>query len=163
MNIITLCISIIALSLLTTPSYAENEARKLAKLDYISIDRNHDGKVTLAEFQEQASNVFYSMDGNQNDYVSYQEFREWGFGMTNIAENIGKEQAFDTARKVLFDFWDTSYDWQLTQEEKNQGITEDFNRSDRNSDGFLSEEEYLRYSIINIVHRAALKPEEEWQ
>ena len=77
--------------------------------------------------------------------------------MEDVAQGSGREQAYETARKVVFDLWDRSDDWKLTEEEQRRGITADFFQADEDRDGRLSKMEMLKHSIINVTLRSALR------
>ena len=96
---------LVALSMSTTV-YAETEGRRLATLAFKSVDENQDGYASLEEQMRQAENFFVSMDADDNGILSWQEFSTWGFGMEDVAQESGREQAYETARKVVFDLWD---------------------------------------------------------
>lgn len=147
---------LVALSMSTTV-YAETEGRRLATLAFKSVDENQDGYASLEEQMRQAENIFVSMDSDDNGILSWQEFSTWGFGMEDVAQESGREQAYETARKVVFDLWDRSDDWKLTEEEQRRGITADFFQADEDRDGRLSKMEMLKHSIINVTLRSALQ------
>ncbi|MGC6527847.1 MAG: hypothetical protein ACON45_07205 [Paracoccaceae bacterium] len=147
---------LVALSMSTTV-YAETEGRRLATLAFKSVDENQDGYASLEEQMRQAENFFVSMDVDDNGILSWQEFSTWGFGMEDAAQESGREQAYETARKVVFDLWNRSDDWKLTEEEQRRGITADFFQADEDRDGRLSKMEMLKHSIINVTLRSALR------
>ena len=146
-------------SLTTTAAIAETEGKRLATLAFQDTDGNSDGFVTMEEYQSHMGDVFFSMDSDQDERLVWDEFRNWGLGMENIAEDADRLEAYDTARKIVFDLWDRSLDWTIDADEQRRGVASDFFLSDENKDGRLSEEEYLRYSIQNVTFRSALHPE----
>ena len=77
--------------------------------------------------------------------------------MELIADDSQRSQAYETARKVVFDLWDRSDDCKLTQKEQLRGITADFFQADEDRDGRLSKDEMLKHSIINVTLRSALR------
>ena len=102
-------VGLVALSM-STMVYAETEGRRLATLAFKSVDENQDGYASLEEQMRQAENIFVSMDADDNGILSWQEISTWGFGMEDVAQESGREQAYQTARKVVFDLWDRSDD-----------------------------------------------------
>ena len=142
---------------MTTSAYAEPEGRRLATLAFKSTDENSDGYASLEEHIRQGENIFISMDADDNGVLSWTEFSSWGFGMQDVAEESDREQAYETARKVVFDLWDRSDDWQITPAEQRRGMTADFFQADEDRDGRLSEIEMLKHSIINVTLRSALR------
>lgn len=136
---------------------AEPEGKVLAELAFKGLDQNADGFATMEEYQSHAEDVFVSMDSNDNNSLTWDEFGSWGFGMSNIAESTGREQAYETARRTVFDLWDRSFDWEVSPEEQRRGVTADFISADENRDGRLSKDEYTKFSIVNITLRSALR------
>ncbi|MFZ9074162.1 MAG: hypothetical protein ACO2Z2_14540, partial [Paracoccaceae bacterium] len=67
-------------------------------------------------------------------------------------------QAYETARKVVFDLWDRSDHWIPSRDEQRKGITAVFFHADEDRDGHLSKDELLKHSIINVSLRSALRP-----
>lgn len=137
---------------------SETEGRRLATLAFLGVDENGDGYASLEEQLNQAENIFVSMDADDNGNLTWQEFSTWGFGMEDVAVETGREQAYETARKVVFDLWDRSDDWILSRDEQRKGITADFFQADEDRDGRLSKDELLKHSIINVSLRSALRP-----
>ena len=151
-------VTALALASLSHSAFGEqNEGRRLATLAFKSTDLNSDGVILLGEYRTHAGYVFVGMDEDENDSLTMEEFGFWGFGMLGIAEQSGRTQAYETARKVVFDLWDRSFDWEVSFREFNNGITDDFKQADYNGDEELTEDEYLKYSIINITLRSALR------
>ncbi len=150
-------VMIIAAALFTTSAFGQSEGERLASLAFKSVDENSDGFISMEEYQAFGALVFVSMDANDDGVLTFEEFGSWGFGMQNIAEDSKRVQAYETARKVVFDLWDRSFDWRLTRAEQRRGLASDFFSSDEDRDGRLSEEEFLRYSIYNVTLRSALR------
>jgi|DEB0MinimDraft_6_1074348.scaffolds.fasta_scaffold55226_1 hypothetical protein len=123
-------LGIVAYTIFGTMAMAQSPGRDLAALAFASEDSNEDGFVSLGEHQEQAINIFLSMDANDDGLLSWREFSFWGFGMELIADDSHRSQAYETARKVVFDLWDRSDNWKLTQKEQLRGITADFFQAD---------------------------------
>ena len=150
---------IIAAALFTTSAFGQSEGERLATLAFKSVDENSDGFISMEEYQAFGLLVFVSMDANDDGELTFEEFGSWDFGMVNIAEDTGRVQAYETARRIVFDLWDRSFDWRLTRAENRRGHASDFFSSDENRDGRLSVDEHLRYSIYNVTLRSALEPD----
>ena len=150
-------LGIVAYAIFGTMAVAQSPGRDLAALAFASEDSNEDGFVSLGEHQEQAINIFLSMDANDDGLLSWREFSFWEFGMELITDDSQRSQAYETARKVVFDLWDRSDDWKLTQKEQLRGITADFFQADEDRDGRLSKDEMLKHSIINVTLCSALR------
>lgn len=144
---------------LSTSAFAADEpaGRELARLGFLSIDANGDKIATVGEFMQYGEDVMASMDSNEDGAITYDEFSTWDFGFTNIAEAEGKMQGLDTARKIVFDFWDRSDDQVITGLEQQAAVVANIGYADLDGDGALSELEYLRGFIVNIAFRSALR------
>ena len=135
-----------------------NRRRRVATLAFLGVPENGDVYASLEEQLNQAENIFVSMEADDKGKLTWQEFSTWGFGMENVAVETGREQAYEAARKVVFDVWDRSDDWILSRDEQRKGITADFFQADEDREGRLSKDELLKHSIINVSLRSALRP-----
>ena len=144
----------------TTLAFAESEGKQLARLGFMGADANSDGILTAPEMQTMGRDIFVSMDGDEDESLSVEEFSSWGFGMRNIAEETGRVQAYDTALKIVFGLWDRNKDNAVSALEHRQAVSFDMMRADLNQDGQLTESEFLGSFILNVALRAALKPAE---
>lgn len=156
-----LLVTTTAVAVLANAAFAETEGRRLAGLAFDSSDLNGDGFITMEEFQSHYGDIFFSMDSDQNGSLGWDEFLNWGFGMQNVAVDTGRTQAYETARRIVFDTWDRSIDWKVSEAEQRRGVAADFVASDEDRDGRLSRDEYLHYSIQNVTLRSALAPDLE--
>lgn len=153
--------SIVLVALLVTcgPVWAQSEGAELAKLGFESSDLNSNGFVSRDEMMEQGDNVFVSMDANDDGALSFEEFNGWDFGFKNIAEETGREQALETAMKIVFNLWDRDFDGLVTSQEQRAGVARDFVRNDLDGDYALSKSEYIGGFLVNVAIRSALKVE----
>ncbi|MEP3300271.1 MAG: signal transduction protein, partial [Pseudoruegeria sp.] len=135
-----------------------NEGRDLSKLAFSSVDTAERGYIDQGEFTNFGSDIFFSMDANDDDQMSLGEFLSWGFGMEQVAEEAGRADAYETAMRVVFAFWDRNGDNKITRTEYRQSLAADFRRADANNDAVLSEEEFLGGFSVNIAARAAINP-----
>lgn len=142
-----------------SPVIAQSEGAELAGLGFESADMNSDGFVSRDEMMEQGENIFFSMDANDDDALSFDEFFSWDFGFRNLAEDLGREQAYETALRIVFNIWDRNYDGVVSRKEQRAGIARDFGRNDLDGDYALSKSEFLGGFLINIAIRSALKVE----
>ncbi len=147
---------ILLLSSFITPVVASDEIRELDELAFTSTDMNENGFLSISEMQEQGRNIFVSMDADENENLTYEEFMSWGFGKQLIAEEAGREQAYKTALRITFDIWDRNKDGEVSALEHRQGISLDAFRSDLDLDGRLSKQEFIGSFVINVALNAAL-------
>ncbi len=149
---------IAALAAPTAALAQTSEGRDLARLAFTSVDQADRGYIDQGEFTTFGSDVFVSMDYNGNDRLSLGEFLTWGFGMEQVAEEAGRAEAYETAMRVVFAFWDRNGDNEITRTEHRQSLLTDFRRADTNNDAVLTEEEFLLGFSVNVAARAAINP-----
>ncbi|MCK8464587.1 signal transduction protein [Aliiroseovarius sp. S1339] len=135
-----------------------SEGGDLAKLAFQSVDTAERGYIDQGEFSNFGGDVFVSMDNDQNNKLSLGEFLSWGFGLEQVAEDAGRAEAFETAMRVVFAFWDRDGDNEITRTEHRQSLMSDFRRADANNDAVLTEEEFLLGFSVNVAARAAINP-----
>lgn len=134
------------------------EGRDLAKLAFQSVDTAERGYIDQGEFTNFGSEVFVSMDYDENNKLSLGEFLAWGIGLEQVAEDAGRAEAYETAMRVVFAFWDRDGDNEITRKEHRQSLLADFRRADADNDALLTEDEFLLGFSVNIAARAAINP-----
>ncbi|MEM0898401.1 MAG: signal transduction protein [Pseudomonadota bacterium] len=132
---------------------------ELAETIFGSIEDNPDGNVDLGEFVAFGKTVFTSMDTDENASISFAEYGEWDPGFEVLAEEAGREDEFETAKKILFAFWDRDGSKTISQQEFHQAMTVDFRRADIDQNAFLTRDEFLLGYIVNVAYRSALTGE----
>lgn len=150
----------LALALAIPGAAFAQEGKALAELSFESVDTAGRGYVDLGEFTNFGGDVFVSMDSDDNGKIVLDEFMNWGFGMAQVAEDMDQQRAYDTARRVVFAFWDRNGDGEMSRTEQRQSLVSDFQRADLDNDMTLDKDEYLNGFSINVALRAALKPTE---
>lgn len=134
-----------------------SEAKELAEMSFESARRDNKDHITLVEVEEFRNSLFLSMDQNDSNSLSFDEYFEWDYGFKLIAEQQGKQKEYLTALKIIFALWDLNGDQSLTNEEHKAAMVTDFKRSDLNNNAKLEKSEFLGAFSINIALRAALK------
>ncbi|MGB0960249.1 MAG: hypothetical protein ACPGVK_08365 [Halocynthiibacter sp.] len=109
-------VMIASLSLSTSAFSQTGEGRKLAELAFQSVDSAERGYIDLGEFSVFGDDVFISMDSDDSGELSLKEFPSWGFGMELVAEETGRMDALETAKRVVFSFWDLNGDNVVSKE-----------------------------------------------
>lgn len=132
--------------------------RDLAELAFESLDGASRGYVDTGEFLSFGSDVFVSMDYDDNARVSLEEFMGWDFGMMLLAEERGLKASYDTALKVVFAFWDRDGDGEISATEHRRSLMRDFERADLDDNALLSKQEFLEGFSVSVALRAALAP-----
>ncbi len=149
---------IAALSLPTTLFAQGSEGRRLAALAFSAIDLSDRGYIDQGEYSNFGDDVFISMDANDNGKLSLAEFLSWDYGMRPLAEEVGREAAYETALRVVFAFWDRNGDSQISKTEHRLSLDVDFRRADGNHDATLTEEEFVTGFSVMVALRAAISP-----
>lgn len=156
-------LTLIALSLpaLATESKTEakTEGRQIAELTFSAIDANQNGFIHQGDLEVFRSDVFNSMDQDENARISYSEFSAWDPGFSALAAEANKGDAYTTALKIVFSVWDRNGDDTITEAEMRFAMGADFRRADVNDDSLLSEEEFLKNFTIIVAMRAAIRPD----
>lgn len=136
----------------------ETEGRRLAQLAFGSMDGAERGFIDQGEFFASGSDVFFSMDSDRNSSLTLSEFLNWDYGMLLLAQDAGREDAYWTALRVVFAFWDRDGDGQISRTEHRQSLIVDFRRADTDHDAILTEDEFTSGFSIMVALRAAINP-----
>lgn len=153
----------LALSLIGAASpalAAENTlGRDVAVTAFNAMDEEGKGHVHMGDMEKFRQGVFLGMDYDNDDRVDFEEFSAWDIGFEEAAVEEGKPEAIITARRILFAMWDRNGDGHLTQSEHRFALSQDFRRADIDGDSVLDENEYLIGYSVNLVMRAAIRPD----
>lgn len=144
---------------LTGMAEEPNEGRRLAEMAFAGIDTSGRGYIDMSEYLRFGADVFVSMDQDESESIDLAEFMDWDFGMAFVAEDRDAVQAYETALRVVFAFWDRNGDGQITSAEHGQSLVLDYQRADTDRDGELTQDEFLSGFSIMVALRAALNPE----
>lgn len=133
--------------------------RLTAELTFSSIDTAEKGFIHQGDLEEFRSVVFSSMDYDDSSKLTYQEFSAWDPGFSSIAEEEGKSEAYTTATKIVFAFWDRNGDGEITEAEMRFAMNADFRRADLDDNGVLSQTEFIQGFAVIVAMRAAIRPD----
>ena len=152
-----ICVLVLASS---TASVAQSDektpGRELAEIIFGSMEISPTSGADMGEFVSFGSDIFVSMDYDDNGSVNLEEFTAWDFGFNFIAEDEGQQRAYETAQKIVFAVWDHDGDGDISQREYHKSMVSDFRRADTDDDAFLTRDEFLTGYVINVAYRAAL-------
>lgn len=144
---------------LAAPAFAQSsEGRALAETVFEGIDSSQRGYLDQGQFLSFGRDVFTSMDADENRELTLKEFTSWDFGMQGLAEDAGRLDAYDTALRVVFSFWDREGNGTITSDELNRSLKADFRRADLDENALLSKQEFTGGFSIMVALRAAINP-----
>lgn len=156
-KLVKICVLVLASS---TASVAQSDektpGRELAEIIFGSMEISPTSGADMGEFVSFGSDIFVSMDYDDNGSVNLEEFTTWDFGFNFIAEDEGQQRAYETAQKIVFAVWDHDGDGDISQREYHKSMVSDFRRADTDDDAFLTRDEFLTGYVINVAYRAAL-------
>ena len=156
----TLAASLAAVIALGTPVVAQEDGggRRLAQMAFAALDTADRGFVDQGEFSNFGGDVFVSMDSDENGQLTLAEFLSWDYGMEPLAQEAGREDAYETALRVVFAFWDRNGDNTISRTEHRQSLSFDFQRADTDNNALLSEDEFTGGFSVMVALRAAINP-----
>lgn len=135
------------------------EGREIGNAIFDTMDLAGRDSVHMGEIEDFRATVFLGMDGDENQRVTYEEFSLWDPSFAQVAAELGRSEAYTTASKIIFAFWDRDADGELDNAEMRLAMTSDFRRADLNDDGLLSREEFIQGFPIMVAMRAAIRPD----
>ncbi|MEM9676884.1 MAG: signal transduction protein [Pseudomonadota bacterium] len=146
---------------LSAPSAQAQEVsagRALAELTFKMVDEKEKGYVDQGDMELVRGQIFTSVDTNENNSLSLDEFLGWDYGFANIVAEQGGELAYKSALTVVFSFWDRDGDGGISPAEHRRAMIADFNRADLDGDAILNEKEFLSGLSILVAVRSVLNP-----
>lgn len=150
-------LALTAMLAIPVPSFAEeNEGRRLAELAFSNVAGSEYRKIDMGEFSNFGNDVFVSMDSDENKKLSLEEFMGWGFGMSNVAEERDRVEAYEAALRILFAIRDRNGNGEISMVENRKSINLDFQRADLDGDALITQDEFLKGYMVMIAFRAAL-------
>lgn len=159
MKLLSLTALVTLIGIAPAVSQTTSEGRALAELSFATVDSNGNGSIDMGESHNFGEDVFTSMDADDNALITEDEFLSWGYGFQNIAKDHDKELAYRTALRVVFSFWDSNGDGDISRTEQRTATNRDFRRADINANALLTEEEFFGGFSVMVAIRVALKPE----
>lgn len=157
-NYVTTAFILAAMAGPSTSFAQETDGRRLAELAFSSLDTADRGFIDQGEYSNFGGDVFTSMDGNEDNKLSLGEFASWDYGMLPLAQEAGREAAYETALRVVFAFWDRNGNGEITRTEHRQVLSADFRRADADNDALLTKDEFTSGFSLMVALRAAINP-----
>lgn len=159
------CLAAAAITFAIAPAHAQDqtdlgiEGRYVGETLFTSIDLSGTGHVHMGDLETFRASVFAGMDYDDNGSVTYEEFSAWDPGFADVADKIGRKDAFTTATRIVFAFWDRNGDKALSTREMRLAMSADFRRADIDDDALLSKAEFINGFPIMVAMRAAIRPD----
>lgn len=135
------------------------EGRYIGETIFEGMASGPDGTVHAGDLEAFRGSAFAGMDSDQNGRVTYREFASWDPGFARVAEDVGRMDAYTTASKIVFAFWDRDGDAELTEREMRIAMAADFRRADLDGDALLTKDEFIGGFPIMVAMRAAIRPD----
>ena len=135
------------------------EGREVAETIFQSMDTTNRGKIHMGDIETFRESVFAGMDFDSNGKVTYDEFAPWDPGFLQVAQDVNRSEAYTTASKIVFAFWDRNANGELTDREMRFAMSSDFRRADLDDDGLLTQSEIIGGFPIIVAMRAAIRPD----
>lgn len=148
--LLVMCVAISSTAFAQAPNPTDSQARRQqmrekAEARFTESDRNRDGKLSFAEWQDarskQLSEQFRKLDGNNDGTLSQDELRQ-GHRQRRQMRGAHRQQA--EARRARLRALDVNKDQALTRAEigdRMPKLSENFESIDSNRDGKLTREE----------------------
>jgi Ca2+-binding EF-hand superfamily protein len=122
-----------------------------------SADLNGDGKISRREIIHFTDIAFISIDANNDDVLTVEEFLQWDPGYVAIAEKRGKTTQLNAAKRNIYKEADLNGDGSLDHDEFSVASLYDFYKADVNHDRTLNQDEFISEYRILKVSRAAIE------
>ncbi|MFQ6552843.1 hypothetical protein AAD018_010935 [Aestuariibius insulae] len=122
-----------------------------------SIDVDLDGMISRRELIDFGDQVFVSVDQDGDGMIVLEELQTWQFGLADLAEFRGRDQAYLTSMAIVFDVMDRNNDQTVSSSEYERATLVSADYANVNGDDLLTREEYLQGYIFNIAMRNAFQ------
>lgn len=135
------------------------EGRVVGETIFATMDSARRGTIHMGDVERFRASVFAGMDADEDGQVTYAEFASWDPGFAAVARRAGRSEAYTTASKIVFAFWDRNGDGAMTEREMRFAMTSDFRRADLDDDALLTRDEFIAGFPIMVAMRAAIRPD----
>lgn len=153
------CLAALGMSMLAPPAAAAPgdpyAGVEVLRGLFASNDYNRDGRISARELNVFTELAFVSMDTNADNRVSREEFMVWDPGFASLARERGKVEAFEAAKREVFEARDLDKSGSLDETEMAVNGAHDFVVADKDRDGSLSPEEFaVGFPILADIAKA---------
>lgn len=133
---------------------AQQSGKKLSQVTFASADESRDGVLSFDEVTGMSQNIRLSMDTNDDGEIVREEFMEWDFGYSYLAQQDDNSEAYVAVKRVLFALSDLDGNGMISAKEERVNTFLRFNRADLNGDKALSEAEFLSAWMPLVILKA---------
>lgn len=116
---------LLALGLASIGARAETDAEHTLDAIFHLFDENSDGYITTAEANHFITKTFKEMDTKGSGKITMADFRNFSFGLADVAAAEGKSDAYEKAKDAIFKRWDQGKKGSLTLVEYRAGVLAD--------------------------------------
>lgn len=138
----------LALTPLTAAAQSPMTAEEALALLFQSQDADGNGVLSPREVAEFRRLAYISLDTNADMMASSEEWLAWDPGFEPVARQIGRLEAFQTAKTELFTMHDANEDGFVSDAEMKAGFFDQFVKADADESGTLSPEEHAGFEIV---------------
>ncbi len=104
---------------------AQGDAEHTLDAIFHLFDENGDGYVTTAEANHFIMKTFKEMDRKGSGKITMADFRNFSFGLADVAAAEGKSDAYEKAKDAIFKRWDRDGKGALTLVQYRGGVLAD--------------------------------------
>lgn len=104
---------------------AQSDAEHTLDAIFHLFDEDNDGVITDAEANRYIDKTFKEMDGNHDGRITAADFRNFSFGLADVAAAEGKSDSYEKAKDAIFKRWDKRGAGALTLADYRAGVLAD--------------------------------------
>lgn len=118
---------LVALAVAMASSSPRAQSNAIHTLDAIfyNFDENRDGVITSAEANHFIDKTFAEMDPRHTGRMTKKAWRNFSFGLADVAAEQGVSHSYERAKDAIFDRWDRRKKGALTLEDYRNGVLGD--------------------------------------
>lgn len=116
---------VVALALAQAPARAQSDAEHVMDAIFYGFDDNRDGVITAAEANRYIDKTFKEMDPKGSGKVTREAFRNFSFGLADVAAEQGTTAKYERAKDAIFKRWSRKGASAMTLEDYRRGVLGD--------------------------------------
>lgn len=104
---------------------AQSDAEHVMEAIFFSFDDNRDGVITAEEANRYIEKTFKEMDPKGTGGITRDAFKNFSFGLADVAAEQGVSARYEKAKDAIFERWDRSGAKALSLEDYRGGVLGD--------------------------------------